>query len=721
MKLRNVVLLAGAGGLFIIIFIVNAVLKVDVELRSLIYLREGAVALAFLFLYLYINYRRHQSQKKLIQKIGLVNIWAGAFLALFAAVSFLPLGGFETRDMRIIPRDYVTVFFTSVLSIGAGVLAIVTQLIVREFLLYRRKRGTKRNFYILLAAIILASLSAADGDPLESSVASQILFTVAILMIIVNSFRLAWIAYLPRREKIYTLLYSLLAFFIFIAIDIFVTGQNRLLPLGLLYFSHPLHVFVQLNAIFATVYFGMVFISTLFQIPTAEAFDRKQTEISSLHNLMRLINQVFDFNDLADTVTKMTMEVCEAGGAWLEILPTPNSIQKTGIVSNKNIMEDDIRIILDGGEKSLRQLVLSTKKALVIDDLATDRRTRHLPVLRKVGSILIVPLIMHETVIGILYATKELDYGFDKDDADALTGFADQVAIAIENARLIERSLEKERLQRELMLAQEMQKRLLPQRLPQHSAFMMHAVSSPALEVGGDYYDVADLGGSRYGIVVGDVSGKGVGAAFYMAEAKGVFQSLSKLYHSPREFLIQANRALSESMDKRSFISLFYAQIDACTNTLTVARAGHCPMIYVSSHETRFVQPAGIGLGLTTGSVFAQTIEEKTFSMQPGDILVMYTDGVTESRNARGEEFGQERLRRLIEAKRLCTVEEITEEILQHVWDFTDAQGYDDDLTVFVVKWNGAEASEAAHHAPAIRNEHEVTTMSVDTGEQSHE
>jgi serine phosphatase RsbU (regulator of sigma subunit) len=179
-----------------------------------------------------------------------------------------------------------------------------------------------------------------------------------------------------------------------------------------------------------------------------------------------------------------------------------------------------------------------------------------------------------------------------------------------------------------------------------------------------------------------------------MAEAKGVFQSLSKIYHSPKEFLIHANKALSSSMDKRSFISLLYAQVDVCSSTLTVARAGHCPMIYVSAHETHFIQPSGMGLGLTGGAIFASTIEEKTLTMEPGDVLVMYTDGVTESRDALGEEFGQERLRRLVEAKRLCTVEQITEEILQSVWDFTDATGYDDDLTVFVVKWNGTKHHE---------------------------
>ncbi len=698
MKLRNVALLGSAGGLFITVFIINAILKVDVELQMLLYVREGAVALAFLLCYLYVHFQRRDSPKRLVQKIGVVSIWAGGLLAAFLCVSVLPLKGFDTQDLRIIPRDYVTVFFTSLVSIGAGVMAIVTQLLIKEFLLSRRKKGTKRNFYILLAAMLLASLSAADGKPLESSVVSTILFTTSILLIVVNSFRLAWIPYLPRREKVYTLLYSLLAFFIFIGIDILIANQNQIVSRGLLYFSHPLQVFVQLNSLFATVYFGMVFISTLFQLPTAEAFDRKQTEISSLHNLMRLINQVFDFNDLAETVTKMTMEVCQASGAWLEVLPTQNSSQKHGIVSNRNISQEDIAVLIGGGDKSLRQLVLLTKKPVLVDNLMTDRRTRHLPQLKKVGSIVIVPLLTHETVMGILYATKELDFGFDQDDADALSGFADQVAIAIENARLIERSLEKERLQRELMLAQEMQKRLLPQVLPVHPSFVMHAVSSPALEVGGDYYDVADLGNGRYGIVVGDVSGKGVGAAFYMAEAKGVFQALNKIYPSPKEFLIHANTALAGSMDKRSFISLLYAQLDVRTSTLTVARAGHCPMIYVAADRTHFIQPSGIGLGLTGGEVFASTIEEKTVAMHPGDVIVLYTDGVTESRNASGEEFGSERLRLLVESRRESSVEEITEDILQNVWNFTDAQGYDDDLTVFVVKWNGCDGSETAVH-----------------------
>ena len=320
--------------------------------------------------------------------------------------------------------------------------------------------------------------------------------------------------------------------------------------------------------------------------------------------------------------------------------------------------------------------------------MSSDKRTKHLPKLKKTSSLLIVPLLSHQNVIGILYATKEIEYGFDQDDVDILSGFADQVAIAIENARLIERSFEKERLQRELMLAQEMQKRLLPQELPVFDTVDMKAISSPALEVGGDYYDIVRINDRLVGIVIGDVSGKGVGAAFYMAEVKGIFQSLAKIFPSPSAFMIKANEALVTSIDKRSFISLIYSTIDIVTGELIVARAGHCPMLYISSTAKEYIRPQGLGLGMRTGKIFDETIEEKKIMMKSGDVCVFYTDGVTESRSSDGDEFGYERLLDVVDANKHRTAEEIKEAIIQTVWQYTDAQGYHDDLTIFVVKWN---------------------------------
>jgi len=690
MRLRKILLLLGAIILSVVVFIINAATKnVDLESSMLQYVRGAFVLLSFAAIYFYIQIIKREKQRGVVQGIGSVAVFTGIFLGTYLIISFLPLTqkGFEIRDLTLFPRDYQTIFFSSILSIVSGIFAIVSLLFIKDLVLYKRKKTTLRNFLILIGSILIASLSELIDKPLEDSVVSVIFMVIAILMIIVNSFRLAWIAYLPRKEKVYSLLYSLLSFFGFLAILVIISSEAGS-EKGIQYYSAALFTFVRITSIFGAVYFGMSFSSTLFHLPTAEAFDRKQSEISSLHNLSRLINQVFDLKDLAETATKMTTEVIQATSVWLEIIPLEGSFHKSGLMSHRNIDEHEIETILSGGEKSVRTIVCQTKKVVMIDEVSSDKRTKHLPKLKKVGSLLIVPLLSHENVIGILYATKEIDYGFDQDDVDILAGFADQVAIAIENARLIEKSFEKERLQRELMLAQEMQKRLLPEHLPTFATVDMKAVSSPALEVGGDYYDYVQINPELIGIVIGDVSGKGVGAAFYMAEVKGIFQSLARIYQSPREFMIKANDALVTSIDKRSFISLIYSTINIKTGELIVARAGHCPMLYISGAKKEYIKPVGLGLGIKSGKIFDENVEEQKIMMKSGDVCVFYTDGVTESRASNGDEFGYERLLDVVDANKHGSAEEIKESIIQTVWNYTDAKGYHDDLTVFVVKWS---------------------------------
>ena len=696
MRLRKILLLLGAFILSAVVFFINAATKsVDLDTSFLQQLRTVCILLSFLAIYFFIVIIKEEKQRGIVQSIRSVALFAGIFLASYLISSLLPLNGFKTRNLTLFPQDYQTIFFSSIISFISALFSIVTLLFIKDLILYKRKKTTLRNFLILVGSLLAASLSQLMGKPLEETIISKIFTVIAILMIVVNSFRLAWIAYLPRREKIYSLLYSLLSFFGFLVILIIISSEEGgWTEKGIHYYSSALFTFLQLTSTLGAVYFGMSFISTLFHLPTAEAFDRKQTEISSLHNLSRLITQVFDLKDLAETATKMTTEVIQAASVWLEIIPSDGSIHKSGLMSHRNISLDEIETILSGrrldslsGEKSIRTIICQTKKVLIIDDVSVDKRTKHLPKMKKVCSLLVVPLLSHQDVIGILYAAKDIEYGFDQDDVDILSGFADQVAIAIENARLIEKSFEKERLQRELMLAQEMQKRLLPQQLPKFRTVDMKAVSSPALEVGGDYYDLVQINDDLVGIVIGDVSGKGVGAAFYMAEVKGIFQSLAKIFSSPREFMIKANEALVSSIDKGSFISLIYSTINIRTGELIIARAGHCPILYISASKQEYLKPNGLGLGLKSGKLFEENIEEKKIRMNSGDVCVFYTDGVTESRSPSGEEFGYERLMDVVSGHKEKTSEEIKEAIIQTVWNYTDAKGYHDDLTIFVVKW----------------------------------
>jgi sigma-B regulation protein RsbU (phosphoserine phosphatase) len=341
-----------------------------------------------------------------------------------------------------------------------------------------------------------------------------------------------------------------------------------------------------------------------------------------------------------------------------------------------------------GGTQSLRNSINESRRLAVVDDIWEDRRTRHakdsgIPRL----SLLAVPMSSHGDIIGILYVAKEANQGFDQDDLDVMTGFADHATIAIENARLIAKSLERERLQQELLVARHMQKRLLPQRMPSFPQVEFAAVSESSAEVGGDYYDFFDLGNDKIGIVVADVSGKGVSAAFYMAELKGIFLSLMRLSDSPKQVLIQANRALLESLEKNAFISVVYGILDVSSGEFVVSRAGHCPLVWTSKTGVELVRPNGLGLGLTQGAIFEQATEERMLKLKLGDSCLLYTDGVTEARNREGDEFGYERLVEAMTKLQGKDAEDIKTGILDEIRTFSGNSAYTDDMTLVVVKW----------------------------------
>ncbi|HZY10011.1 MAG TPA: GAF domain-containing SpoIIE family protein phosphatase, partial [Bacteroidota bacterium] len=577
---------------------------------------------------------------------------------------------------------------------------IIVLMVIRDIIFLKRRKGTRRNFLIMLGLILTTAFSTLLARPLESSITTSFLTGIAVIMMFMNSFRLSWIVYLSRREKIFSIIYGLLLFGIFIGFDI-ISLSGTEINKAITFYSPILRTFISTVSIFATIYFGMTFVSTLFHLPTAEAFDRKTTEVSSLHNLSRLVTQVFDFNELVDSVTTMMLEVCEAKSSWLEIIKYPSTmhnpkgdslskrpIVEIEVVAMKNISREDTDAIITSGGTSIRSLVLDSRKPIVIDEVKIDKRTQHLSHLeQKFNSLVIVPLVSHDKVIGILYATKEMEFGFDRDDVDLISAFADQATVAIENSHLIEKSLERERLMREMMVAQEMQRKLLPQELPVLKEVDLEALSTPAFEVGGDYYDFMMLDEYHLGILVGDVSGKGVSAAFYMAEMKGIFQSLSKIYRSPKEFLTKAHEALLGSIDKRSFISLIYGVLDLRDGLMTIARAGHCPMIHVTRHSTRFIKPTGLGLGMGTAELFANTISQEQVKFSYGDTAIFYSDGLTEAHRKNGEEFGYDRLLELMQNVSGKSAVEVRDLIIMAVDQHMHHESPEDDLTLVVMKW----------------------------------
>jgi phosphoserine phosphatase RsbU/P len=712
MKFRRIIYAGGVGLLLLLVLILDVIRKtVDLEIAGLAFVRDLMVIGAFILAYLFLELTLSLRDQSPVKRMGLSLVAAVVILGTVVAGVFLLDGGFDSKNLMLLPLGYGTLFFATFVSIFLGLFSVGLLRLISDLILFKRKKGTQRNLYIFLGLAAATSLYTLSLKPLESQLFVTLLYGAALIAAIVNSFRLSWIVYLSKREKIFGLIYSFFLFAVFTALNIAI--QSSSVHRSLLYYSYPLREFVSLTLAFSNIYFGMAFVSTLFHLPTAEAFDKKTSEISSLHNLSRLVTQAFDFNELVDTVTTMTLQVCEARTCWLELLKTGEEVGRpasdpghavirkswTGgyfvrVVGMKNTTHAEIDSLLPADRRNLRDAVIEERKPIVVDDVRRDVRLKGLDTqATKGGSLVIVPLISHSDVIGILYATKETEHGFFKDDVDMISAFADQATIAIENSRLFNESLERERLIREMMLAQEMQRKLLPQTLPQFPHAELDASSTPAFEVGGDYYDVVELDDRRVGIIVGDVSGKGVSAAFYMSEVKGIFQSLSRLHHSPKDFIVKANEALLGSFDKRSFISLIYAIVDVHTGSVKLVRAGHCPLLLVSSRQASYVRPGGMGIGLSKGTVFASSIEEETLQLEAGDVFVLYTDGVTEARCGE-EEFGYERLMETVAQVSEKSASAVKQHVLDSIGAFTGQSANHDDLTLVVMKWHGQRSGQ---------------------------
>ena len=258
---------------------------------------------------------------------------------------------------------------------------------------------------------------------------------------------------------------------------------------------------------------------------------------------------------------------------------------------------------------------------------------------------------------------------------------------------LLEQKAEKERLEEELRIARSIQMSLLPSGSHSMRGVSLTGHCEPAREVGGDYYDFLPLDESRMGILIADVAGKGTSAALYMAELKGLVLSLSQLHASPRQLLIDANRIISKHLDARSFITMIYAVVDVDQRTLTVARAGHCPLVFVpgphaSCRDPQSVQPDGmvLGLALDTGDIFNRLLEEVTLPLGQGDLFLLYTDGISEAMNVDGDCFGDGRLADLAREHADLGSSELRERILDEVRHFAGAAAQHDDMTMVLVK-----------------------------------
>ena len=300
-------------------------------------------------------------------------------------------------------------------------------------------------------------------------------------------------------------------------------------------------------------------------------------------------------------------------------------------------------------------------------------------------AILCVPMKAKEKIIGVLQAINPLHReGFDQEDLELFETFADQAAIAIENAQLHGEIVKQEKAKQALKIAHEIQQNFLPDLTSHRYGVDLCALTLPAFDVGGDLYDVIALDGDRIGIVLGDVSGKGVPAALYMVRAMSEYRFLAPKAKDPAELLTALNQRLSVNSPFGMFLTMICLLVDKHTNTIQYSSAGHLPILLRKAAEgslpeiLKGTQSPPLGLMPDT-SFFLNTAH-----LESGDALFLYTDGVVEARNKNGKEYTIERLAECVK-KEADSATLYSERIFEDVRKFTTGADQHDDITALTL------------------------------------
>jgi sigma-B regulation protein RsbU (phosphoserine phosphatase) len=296
-------------------------------------------------------------------------------------------------------------------------------------------------------------------------------------------------------------------------------------------------------------------------------------------------------------------------------------------------------------------------------------------------------MILNSKVIGLLlFGLKHSGAQFAGKDLELLYAAANQAAISIENARLYRSEANKLRIERDLDLARKIQQSLLPKCNPNVNGLDICGQMVPAMQVGGDYYDLIPVSPSKLFVVVGDVSGKGLSASLYMTKLQTMMQVACIDNRSPRDILIEINRNLYVSMEKDWFVTVTLALFDLEKNIVRVCRAGHAPLLAASNGTVSAYRTQGIGVGLEKGLIFDKTLDEEEISLTSGKIFAFYSDGITEAINENEEFFGEEKLSDLLKGKTNLHSTEIMNEIWDSITRFRGSAEQNDDMTMVLVK-----------------------------------
>ncbi|MBT31359.1 MAG: serine/threonine protein phosphatase [Thalassobius sp.] len=632
---------------------------------------EGALLnsfIVFTYIFLWLQSRKNESQPfhNLIWKVFLTGMVCTLFSGVLSLASSLVGISGDTQKLVSI--------FTFRVDFGLLTIFLLTTFNTwKRMILYEKTRYAVIVWFLFEIALFSTLTSHFFQLTESESILINVFRAVFFIMIMLLSVNLKWVPHLVFNQKItsvFQLLVSLFCLAYFFA-NIISYYDDPTLQIE----DYSENIFYSVLSIFIIIYGISSLLVILFNLPTSSVFEKKLKELSIFQELSSEITEGKNDNQIYKMLLESASSSVSADASWLEV-------HQQDVFLYKDITKEDTYLI----KKEIYQAGYNEKKLKII----TKRRLLPFQTKSQYNSILAVPLISGDEYLGIMVLLKKLTNAFDNTMISMVNTFSAQAGIAIQNFKLISQVVESERYKNELEIAKAVQERLLPEKLQVNGTFEFFAKSKPATEVGGDYYDLHRLSEHEYVVIIADVAGKGISAAFNMAQMKGIFQGLVRLNLNPDEFLIKANAALTSCLERSAFITASYFHINTETFKIRYARAGHCPTLFYrdAQDKVEYLETDGLGLGIIRNESYKNYVSINEISYQKNDIMMLYTDGIVEAQNTETKEiYGFERLHDYFENNHDKSIENIGNTLISNLNNFTNAGNINDDFTILLIKF----------------------------------
>jgi sigma-B regulation protein RsbU (phosphoserine phosphatase) len=404
-------------------------------------------------------------------------------------------------------------------------------------------------------------------------------------------------------------------------------------------------------------------------------------ELSVLNELARVISSTMNLDSVIEKVVKTSVRAIHGQQGMITLVDEQAPTEMRTLIRQYDSTSDHQQFHIN---QNILGWMMINKKPLLSNDLQNDERFSGVRLDGDVRSLLCVPLLAKNRLIAILAVfNKREGRTFSEDDKRLLSIIAAQSAQILENARLYEKEKSLVTVQEQIRLAGEIQLGLLPKKGPEISGYEIAGKSIPAQQVGGDYFDFIRIDDTKYAICLGDVSGKGLPASLLMANTQATLRGQTLLTTSAKECIARSNKLLFESTSDEKFVTLFYGILDVKHHTLLFSNAGHDnPYLLSEGKEPRRLSTGGIVLSVMEPFPY----EEEVVELEPGDTLVVYSDGIPEAMNAQQEMFTDQRLGMLLKESKSLSAIELINKVISAAKGHAGTWPQSDDMTLVVVK-----------------------------------